>query len=457
MVEMINEMVNEVLNGTLSKLIENISILMILAYLMTRISSFGDLLNRSFSLKNRLFLGFAFGVVSIYGTLSSVQIFGGLANFRDLGPTIAGLLAGPVAGGLAGLIGGVHRYFLGGITGPPCSVASILAGLIAGCFYLWKRGRIVRIWEAALLMIGIELLHILVITPLMVGTSDEVLKIIRAVLMPMILVNSAGIAIFFFIIHNLNRERLIEAEKQRMDSELHIAHEIQMGMLPAPMTPRDSRYDIYAVMKPAKEVGGDLYNFFALDGDRLCLVIGDVAGKGVSASLHMAITQKLLKALARVDEGPAALLGRLNRELCEGNETMTFVTIFVAFSDIRTGETVFSNGGHNPPYLISRGDVSRLVLESGVALGILENAVYTEQRLKLLPGDTLYLYTDGVNEAMNGREELFDYNRLNASLSRLRALTPEAICQGVLDDLAHFVGQNEQSDDITMLALRLNK
>jgi phosphoserine phosphatase RsbU/P len=449
---------NEIINGSiLTKLIQSISFLMVLAYLFTRLPSFGDLLERRLSMKNRLMMGFICGLVSIFGTLSAVEIFGGLIHFRDLGPAIAGLLAGPLAGGIAGMMGGVHRYFLGGVTGLPCSVATFVTGLLCGAFHLWKRGRPIRIGEAVLLMAAATILHILVITPLIAGVSDEVLKIIQAALMPMILANGAGIAVFFFIINNLHHERQNAAEKQRMDSELHIAYEIQMGMLPAPSLNRDPRYAVHAVMKPAKEVGGDLYNFFALDEDRLCLVIGDVAGKGVSASLYMATAQKLLKALARADEGPAATLGRLNRELCEGNETMTFVTLFVVCIDVRTGEAVFSNGGHNPPYLMKKGELTRLVLDPGLSLGVREKASYTDQRLKMDPGDTLFLYTDGVTEAMNDREALFTEERLKTCLSRLHALAPEAICRGVLDDLAHFVGQNEQSDDITMLALRFNK
>jgi sigma-B regulation protein RsbU (phosphoserine phosphatase) len=132
---------DEMTQDTLSKLIQHLSFLMVLAYLLTRIPFFGDLLNRSFTLKNQLLLGLFFGVVSIYGTLSAVEVFGGLAHFRDLGPTIAGLLAGPVAGGVAGLLGGIHRYALGGLTVVPCTVATILAGLLGGGFYLWKRER----------------------------------------------------------------------------------------------------------------------------------------------------------------------------------------------------------------------------------------------------------------------------------------------------------------------------
>lgn len=439
----------------LVEMIQSLAVLMVIAYVMTRIPSFGDLLNRRLSLTHRVLLGLVFGLISIFGTLRSVNMFGGLANFRDLGPAIAGLLAGPVAGGIAGLIGGAHRYFLGGLTAEPCSVATVLAGLIGGLFYLRKKGRPIRIREVTAVMAGITLLHVLVITPLMLGLSEEIRQLVKAVLLPMLLVNCAGVALFFFILQNLHRERLNEAEKHRIDSELRIAREIQMGMLPALSRTGDSRYAVHAVLKPAKEVGGDLYHFFVRDEDRICLAVGDVAGKGISASLHMAITQKLLKALAQSGEEPAGLLERLNRELCDGNETMTFVTLFVAFIDLRSGEAVLGNGGHNPPYWIRRGNVSRLVLEPGLALGIREQAVYTNQRLCLKPGDTLFLYTDGVTEAMNAHKDLFGDDRLKTALLRVRDQEPEAICHGIMEDLAHFVGQSEPSDDITMLALRL--
>jgi len=437
------------------ELVQNLAVLLVIAYVITRIPYFSNLLNRRFSFKNRFFLGLIFGLLSIFGTISGVETFGVLANFRDLGPAIAGLLAGPVAGGIAGLIGGAHRYLLGGVTGAPCSVATILAGLICGGFYLWKRGRPIRIHEATAVMAGITLLHVLVITPLMLGLSEEIRQILKTVLLPMLLVNCAGIALFFFILQNLHRERVNEAERHRIDSELRIAHEIQMGMLPAPSQTGDPRFAVHAVLKPAKEVGGDLYHFFVRDKDWICLAVGDVSGKGISASLHMAITQKLLKALAQSGEEPAGLLDRLNRELCDGNESMMFVTLLIAFIDLESGKTVFGNGGHNPPYRIRQGSVTRMVLEPGLALGIRGKAVYTNQRLSLEPGDTLFLYTDGVTEAMNGRKELFGEKRLKAVLSRLQDQEPEAICRGVLEEIAHFVGQSEPSDDITMLALRL--
>lgn len=435
-------------------LIRNMSVLMVLAYLLTRIPTFSDILNHRFSWRNRILLAGVFGIFSIYGTLSGIEILGGVANFRDLGPTIAGLLAGPLTGAGAGLIGGLYRYQVGGVTALPCTLAPIMAGFSGGILFLFKKGRDIRIREAVLLLMGMEIVHGVIVLAIS-GTGEEVLTLVRTAIPPMILANGAGIGVFIFMLANLNREKSIEAAKHRIDSELGIAREIQMSMVPAspPPSPVCPEYTIRALLKPAKEVGGDLYNFFPIDGDRLCLAIGDVAGKGVPASLYMAITQKLIKAMARSGEDPASLLARLNRELCDGNETMTFVTLFLCFFNTRTGEIVFSNGGHNPPYLIQQGGVTRVAMDPAMALGVQDQVRYGNRLLQLRGGTTLFLYTDGVTEAMDARGNPYSDGRLEESLIRLAGLAPAALCGEILKDVELFVGRNEQSDDITMLAL----
>jgi len=439
-------------------LIRNLSVFMILAYLLTRIPLFGDVLNRRFTAKNRVFLALVFGVFSIYGTITGIELFGGMANFRDLGPTIAGLLAGPVVGAAAGLIGGIYRYPLGGITALPCALAPILAGLAGGFFFLFKRGREIRIWEATLLIAVMEFIHIEMALAIS-GTGQDVVSLVSTALIPMMVSNSGGMAIFIFMLDNLARERRTEAAKYRIDSELRIAREIQKTMLPRPKSTgaQDSGGDVYAVMKPAKEVGGDLYNFFPIDGDRLCFVIGDVAGKGVPASLFMAITQKLVRAEAREGESyPADLVARLNNELCEGNDTLTFVTLFLGFFNRRSGEVIFCNAGHNPPYRVGPEGAEMLEVEPAMAVGVQEGIPYSNQSLRLQAGETLFLYTDGVTEAMDAGEKLYSDKRLQATLSGLDHLPSEAMCREILADVARFVGDNEQSDDITMLALRFD-
>ena len=439
-------------------LVRNLSVFMILAYLLTRIPLFGDVLNRNFSAKNRVFLTLIFGVFSIYGTITGIEIFGGIANFRDLGPAVAGLLAGPLVGSLAGLIGGIYRYPLGGMTALPCALAPILAGLLGGFLFRIKRGREIRIREAVLLMAVMEILHIGMALAIS-GTSAEVVSLVGAALLPMIVSNGIGIAVFIFMLDNLARERRIEAAKHRIDSELTIAREIQMSMVPKPKPSggSHSEEEIYAVMKPAKEVGGDLYNFFPVGADRLFIVIGDVAGKGVPASMYMAITQKLIRAEARNGESsPAGLLARLNRELCDGNETMTFVTLFAGFFDRRTGEVVFSNAGHNPPYLVRPEGTTILDVPPAMAAGVQENIAYENRTIWLQPGEILFLFTDGVTEAMDAAGKLYSDGRLQATLNRFHHLHPAALCEEILADITRFVGSNAQSDDITMLALRCN-
>lgn len=431
-------------------LIRNIAVVMILAYLLARIPAFADVLDRRPRGKSRLLFAIAFGFLSIYGTASGIELFGALVNFRDLGPAAAGLLAGPLTGMAAGLIGGIYRYSLGGLTALPCAIAPVLAGALGGLLFLRRRERPIGVGEAVLVMVAAELLHGAV-TLLLLGPREEVLEIVRTALPPMILANAAGMAVFIFMLNNLVHERLTEAAKHRLDSELKIAREIQMSMLPRE---GEGRFDLHALMRPAREVGGDLYNFFPVAAGRLCLVIGDVAGKGVPASLYMAITQKLIRAAAREGGGPAEILTRVNRELCDGNDTVTFVTLFMAFFDPGSGEVLMGNAGHNPPCLVRPEGAQFLTLAPGIALGVKEDFVYAEQALRLAPGESLLLYTDGVTEAMDARENLYSDGRLLATLKGAATLPPAALCEAVLRDLARFVGPNEQSDDITLMALR---
>jgi sigma-B regulation protein RsbU (phosphoserine phosphatase) len=439
-------------------LIRNLSVFMILAYLLTRIPLFGDVLNRTFSAKNRLFLVLVFGLVSIYGTVTGIELFGGYANFRDLGPTIAGLLAGPLVGTAAGLIGGVHRYLLGGITAVPCGLAPIMAGLAGGLFFRLRRGRPVRIWQATLLIVVMEFIHIEMALALS-GTSEEMVALTSTALVPMMVSNGGGMAVFAFMLENLARERRTEAAKHRIDSELTIARQIQMSMVPRmnPSGAGDAKTVLHGVIKPAKEVGGDLYNVFPIDSDRLCFAVGDVAGKGVPASLVMAITQKLIKVGMRAARRrPAELLSMLNNEMCDGNDTLTFVTLLLGSVDQRTGEVLLANAGHNPPVLVSAEGAQFIKVNPAIAIGVQENIPYSDQPLQLRPGETLFLYTDGVTEAMDEKERLYSDERLKETLHRLHHLQPEAMCREILADVARFVGGAEQSDDITMVALRFN-
>jgi len=245
------------------------------------------------------------------------------------------------------------------------------------------------------------------------------------------------------------------AAKERIESELKIAHEIQMSMVPKifPPFPDRSEFDIFATLVPAKEVGGDLYDFFFLDDDHLCFAVADVSGKGVPASLFMAVTKTLFKSTAGNGGTPGEILARLNAEICRDNESCMFVTFFCAILNIRTGQVDYSNGGHNLPYHLHRGGVSPLENTGGRALGLVEQSPYVSGRMVLNPGEALLLYTDGVTEAMDPSDTLYSDQRLERFLASNRRSSPRQIIGDLVSDVRHFASEAPQSDDITVLAL----
>ena len=200
------------------------------------------------------------------------------------------------------------------------------------------------------------------------------------------------------------------AAKQRIESELSIAARIQRSMLPSvfPAFPHRDEFDIYAVMHPAKEVGGDFYDFFFLDDDHLCVVVGDVSGKGVPAALFMSVTKYLIEAAVGMDEPPDKALERVNRHLASNNESCMFVTIFMGILNVRTGEFLYANAGHNRPLLWDKDcEPSFLKPPGGPVVGIMDDAVFTMDRLTFTAGTVLLAYTDGVTEAFQcGRQSL---------------------------------------------------
>ena len=246
------------------------------------------------------------------------------------------------------------------------------------------------------------------------------------------------------------------AAKERIESELKIAHEIQMSMVPKifPAFPERNEFDVFATLVPAKEVGGDLYDFFFIDDDHLCFAVGDVSGKGVPASLFMAVTKTLFRSTAGKGGNPGEILARLNTEICRDNESCMFVTFFCAILNIRTGQVDYSNGGHNLPYYLHHSGVTPLENRGGRALGVVEQSPYMSGRMVLSPGEALLLYTDGVTEAMDSRERLYSDQRLSEFLSNHRSSAPQQIIGDLVSDVRHFAGAAPQSDDITALALR---
>ena len=251
------------------------------------------------------------------------------------------------------------------------------------------------------------------------------------------------------------RER---AEKERISTELNVARHIQASMLPSIFPPFPDRieFDIYAIMQPAKEVGGDFYDFFMVDDNTLAVVIADVSGKGVPAALFMVIARTLIKNNAQYGKNPEEVFATVNNLLCENNEQAMFVTAFLGYLDTRTGKFTYANAGHNAPLLFTDGGFDWLQAKRSMALAVMKDARYGQGEIILQRGDRLFLYTDGVTEAMNRENELFDNHRLLDAANRYCDHPQKELILAIKGEVDEFAGGAEQSDDVTMLALRYN-
>jgi len=249
------------------------------------------------------------------------------------------------------------------------------------------------------------------------------------------------------------------AEKERISAELNVAAIIQSSMLPCvfPPFPDRKEIDLYASMVPAKEVCGDFFDFFFVDKDNLVVLIADVSGKGVPAALFMVIAKTLIKNCSTC-RTPHAVFDSVNKKLCEGNETGMFVTAFIGFYNLTTKKLTFVNAGHNPP-LFKKNNSSYEYLKTKpcVFLGFLNNTKYQENEITLEAGETLFLYTDGVTEAMNGEKELFGEKRLQEAANKNAASSPYDLIAAVKNEVDIFAQGAQQADDITMLVLTVNK
>ena len=251
-------------------------------------------------------------------------------------------------------------------------------------------------------------------------------------------------------------------EKERMETELNIATKIQASMLPHifPPFPNRPEFDIYASMTPAKQIGGDFYDFYMIDDYTLAFVIADVSGKGIPAALFMVITQTLIKNNVQLQKSPKEVFELVNNMLCIKNEESMFVTAFLGYLKLNTGQLNFVNAGHNSPLLKSRtGEDSSyrydwLDSNKNFILAVIENIEYEEHEIFLNIGDELFLYTDGVTEAMNKDKELYSDPKLLETVNKNISLNPKEFCITIKKDVDKFIGEEETADDITMLSLR---
>jgi phosphoserine phosphatase RsbU/P len=264
----------------------------------------------------------------------------------------------------------------------------------------------------------------------------------------------------------LEKKRLrdqVNAHLARLEEELEAARRLQMAMVPQsfPAASADFPVDLFASMEPAREVGGDLYDFFMTEGGTLCFLVGDVSGKGMPAALFMARAKSLIRVATELMRsrhgaaaGPAEIIARVNRELCQDNSDLMFVTLFFAMLSPNSGALEYCNAGHNAPYRLNGTKVETIAGAKGIILGVRADAAYETGRLSLAAGETVYLFTDGVTEANNVTEELFSEARLEAVLRAAASFSACEIVKAVAEAVRDFVGAALPFDDITMMAIR---
>lgn len=254
----------------------------------------------------------------------------------------------------------------------------------------------------------------------------------------------------------IKRAQQEHSQLESIQNDLHVAQEIQQTILPKkfPPYPELKSFDLYAYMSAAKYVGGDFYDFFRIDQDRLGFVIADVSGKGIPAAIFMAISRTVIRAIALTENSASMCMQRSNTILCQESVNDMFVTVFYGILNIHTGVITYSNAGHNPPIVLKRdGTVTLVPLTGDLILGAVGEAQYHEKELKLMPGDNLFLYTDGVTEAMNSKNELYGEKRLLENCKKLTGKSPKDVVEKITETVGEFVVGAVQSDDITLLSI----
>lgn len=270
-----------------------------------------------------------------------------------------------------------------------------------------------------------------------------------------------GLALLVFIVYRSGRDIqqliVMNSQKERMMGELEIAQTIQQAMLPKVFPPFVDRPDlnVYGMVRPAKEIGGDLYDFYVRH-DKLFFCVGDVSGKGVPASLVMATIRSLFRSVTAHEERAHTIIQQINDTLSDQNDQNMFVTLFVGVLDLTDGQLSYCNAGHNAPVLINNAEAECKEIEvlPNLPVGVMTGFAFQEQHMELTYGDTIFLYTDGLTEAENKEHELFGEQRMMSTLSRAVSLRPKQIVDRMDDRIAEFVGGAEQSDDLTMMTIR---
>lgn len=441
----------------LSRMVVTIAVMLLMARFISGDNHFTKWMakQQNSRVKAVLLAGAIGGVFGIYANISGFDLNGAVISMRDIGPMLAGFLGGPLGGLFAGVIAGLHRLLWGGVTAPACMVATCLIGLFCGIISKFNREFIKKPYWAFLVSAGMEIFH-LGVALLMVKPFDTALNIVKQIALPFTVMNAIGFALLMSMIAFMERQNRLKKERDRLQSELEVATVIQHSLLPELTTayPGRAEVEVRGSMQPAKEVGGDFYDVFFVDKDRLAFVIGDVSGKGIPAALFMANSKITLQNCIRDIPALGEAVATANNALCARNEADMFITLWVGVLDLQSGEITYVNAGHNPPVTVLSGEVSYLTKKSGLVLAGMDGVPYKEHTLTLQKGDTVFLYTDGVTEAENAANELYGEDRLLACFEQMKNSAPEEVIETIKQSVEVFVNGADQFDDMTMLCFK---
>ena len=445
----------EVMQNLFVRMIGTLAVLIIIAIFIGGSDVLTKLSEGRRSKRFIILAGITGGVLGIYGNLAGIDLSGAIISIRDIGPMMAGFMGGPVGGVIAGVIAGVHRLTLGGLTAHACIIATCLIGLICGILSQKYKERIIKPEWSFLVGVIMESMHLGIVL-LMVKPFETALDIVKQIALPFILINAIGFMLLTFFMTYIDKQRRLNEDKSRLETELKSAADIQHSLLP-PLTERfPGREEIHiaASMNAAKEVGGDFYDVFYTGKDTLALVAADVSGKGIPAAMFMVRSKMTILSCVRDIPDLSEAVTTANESLCENNDTEMFVTAWIGLLNLKTGRIRYVNAGHTPPVVITKDGADFLSGKHGIVLGGMEGFPFVEQEAELKPGDALFLYTDGVTEAENEEHELFGDARLLSSLEDAGAKEVGTILDDVGKSIAVHVEDAEQFDDITMMCIR---
>ncbi|MBN1166840.1 MAG: SpoIIE family protein phosphatase [Methanospirillaceae archaeon] len=428
------------------------SVIILVSYFISRTSVYYRVVFQQGSLKDKLLLILFFGALSIYGTMSGFSLFGAQANVRDLGPIIAGLTCGPLVGLGAGIIGVLYRVSLGGITMIPCCLATLLSALIAGFVWWYHKKRFIGTLPAVILVLILELVHVWLVSLLTPDTPglDEILWTMGTSGMAL---NCIGMFCFSVVFHNYLLEKKTGEELKRRNTELEIAFQIQESILPSHF-PDIQGFQVTAYSKPAREVGGDFYDFIQFEKNECGFLIADVSGKSIPAAIFMGLSCMTIRAAAEWVRHPGKAVSLANNLIYKYVESGMFFSLFYGILDAETGNVRYCNAGHPPPVLVRKDGGIQLLTKTGKIIGFEKDEVYHDETVMLNVGDLLFCYTDGVSESTNKEGDMYGMPRISRVLAEVREQATEEVVSSILSDISQFIGKSPQSDDITVLMIK---